>query len=121
VRFEEVTKNDVLEIFEKFVDYEPHEEILNHPHVLKALKYFYKEFVNSEDYQLVLLAKIANRLYLHWRHEAFKESLNLIKENDRQESSNDEESPRKRRTVKEEGTKRGRKRKEESEESEDSD
>ena len=95
-----------MEAFEKLSDYEPHEEILKNLFILKSLKYFYREFENSADYHLAIMAKLAYRLYLYWRAVAYQESLETVKENDaeiKNESDEELEKIRKRKKT-EEGT-----------------
>jgi len=91
VCLENISKEDLLDAFEKLSEYEPHEEILKNTFVLKTIKYFSNEFGESQDYQLALLAKLANRLYLYWRNIAFMECLEDIKKsyNDYKEISSD--------------------------------
>lgn len=81
VCLDNISKDDLLEAFEKLSEYEPHEDILKNTFVLKTVKYFSNEFCESQDYQLALLGKLANRLYLYWRNIAFMECLEDIKKN----------------------------------------
>lgn len=81
VCLDDITNSDLLEAFEKLLEYDPHKEILNNTFVIKSLKYFAKEFVNNKDYRLALLGKLANRMYLYWKNAALKECLEDIREN----------------------------------------
>lgn len=68
------------------------------------MKYFYREFENSADYHLAIMAKLAYRLYLYWRTVAYQESLEVVKENDaeiKNESDEEIEKIRKRKKVEE--------------------
>lgn len=76
-----ISNADLLDAFEKLLEYDPHKEILKNTFVVKALKYFAKEFLNSQDYRLALLGKLADQMYLYWKNAALKECLKDIKEN----------------------------------------
>jgi hypothetical protein len=82
----------LCEIFEEFVNYCPDSDILKYPFVLKSLKYFRDEFINSGDKQLVSLAKLANKLYLYWRKIAYTEYLEKSREKFLDSNQSDEDS-----------------------------
>lgn len=73
--FPSISKDDLILVFEEFVNYEPDAEILKYSFVLKSLKHFREEFITSSDPDLASLAKLANKLYLHWRNVAYEEYL----------------------------------------------
>lgn len=94
VAYENLSKEDLFEVFETFVNMHPSSDILNYPFILKSLKYFREEFIDSDDENLMSYAKLAHKLYLYWRSIAYTEYLTEAKEKylDANPSEGEEES-----------------------------
>ena len=80
VGYEGLCKEDIYEVFNSFVNTTPTSEVLKFPFILKSLKYFREEYIDSNDEDLKSLAKLAHKLYLYWRNVAYTEYLEESKE-----------------------------------------
>ena len=76
----DLCKEDLYEVFNAFVSTTPNSEVLRFPSILKSLKYFREEYIDSEDQDLKSLAKLSHKLYLYWRSAAYAEYFEEAKE-----------------------------------------
>ncbi|OMJ89028.1 hypothetical protein SteCoe_8846 [Stentor coeruleus] len=75
IQFPSITKVEIVNVFEEFINYEPDKNILQQSFVLKSLKHFKEQFLSSKDPELASLGKLAHKLYLYWRDVAYGEYI----------------------------------------------
>jgi hypothetical protein len=92
IAYENITKEDLYEVFEDLVGFQPDADILKYPFILKSLKHFREEFIDSDDYHLKSFAKLAHKLYLYWRSIAYTEYLENHREKYLENKQSDEDS-----------------------------
>lgn len=69
--------NVVITQLQFLLDIEPNRSLLSACCILKSIKKFKDEFIDSNDPSLKSLAKLCHKLYLHWKRRVMSERLGI--------------------------------------------